>query len=127
MYRQLRRVIAFDQFDPRPAELITHGRINARITPGHLVAGGRRQLGQTAHEGAADTENVQMHSCPSFVFASFYIFMPAQCPAGRFRMENIVPAPETRYATPTTPHRHAEQRHRPYCRRGRPPDGGRWS
>ena len=58
---ELFRVIALDEFDPQRLELIRHRRIDVLIGSRDTMAGGARQRGDTAHERAADTENVNVH------------------------------------------------------------------
>src|SRR5262245_47485661 len=53
---------AVDQFDARGLELIAHRRIDVCIAAGDAMAGGARNEGEPAHEGAADAEDVQVHS-----------------------------------------------------------------
>jgi hypothetical protein len=43
------------------AQLIAHRGVNVGIAAGYLVAGIHRQLGDTAHEGAADAQNMNVH------------------------------------------------------------------
>lgn len=59
--RQLSGIEAFDQFDSGTAQLIAHRGVNVGIAAGYLVAGIHRQLGDTAHEGAADAQNMNVH------------------------------------------------------------------
>jgi hypothetical protein len=60
--RQLGGVVAFDQLDAGAAQLVAHRRIDVGIAAGDLVAGRDAELGEAAHEGAADAENVDMHA-----------------------------------------------------------------
>ena len=53
--------VAFDQFDPGRFELRTHRRIDTGVAAGNTMSGRPRELGDSAHEGAADAENVNMH------------------------------------------------------------------
>jgi hypothetical protein len=55
------RIVAFDEFNLRRFELRAHGRVHAGVAASDAVAGGARQLGKTAHEGAADAEDMNMH------------------------------------------------------------------
>jgi hypothetical protein len=58
---QLRGVVAFVQRDAEPAQLLAHGRIDLRVATGDRVAALARDLGQPAHESAADAEYVEVH------------------------------------------------------------------
>ena len=53
--------VSFDQPYTRRRQLIAHGRVDTCIAARHAVARGERQLRQTAHEGAADAEDVDVH------------------------------------------------------------------
>src|SRR5207244_4203068 len=53
--------IAFDQLDAQAAQLIAHRRIDVRVAAGHGVAGLARQRCDTAHERAADTQDMNVH------------------------------------------------------------------
>ena len=53
---------SFNQVNAQRAQLVAHGRIDAGVAAGDLVAGLARQCGQTAHESAANTKNVNMHA-----------------------------------------------------------------
>jgi hypothetical protein len=53
--------VAFDQRDALRLELRAHRRIDARVATRHRVARLAREHGETAHEGAADAENVDVH------------------------------------------------------------------
>ncbi len=55
--------IAFDQFDVERAQLVAHGRVDAGVAAGHLVACSACECRQAAHEGATDAQNVYMHGC----------------------------------------------------------------
>src|SRR4029077_5239274 len=59
--RELRRRVAFDQLDPERIQLRAHGRVDVGVATGHAMAGGARDRRETAHEGAADAEDVEMH------------------------------------------------------------------
>ena len=67
-HHQIRRrielggVIAFGQFDALLLELGTHGGIDIGIRTGHPVTKLFCQHRQTTHKGAADPENVNMHT-----------------------------------------------------------------
>ncbi len=67
-YHQIRRwielggVIAFGQFDALLLELSTHGGIDVGIRTGHPVTKLFCQHRQTTHEGAADPEDVNVHT-----------------------------------------------------------------
>jgi hypothetical protein len=52
---------ALDQIDAQLAQLVTHGRVDARVAARNAMAGTARQGGQTAHEGAADAEDMDVH------------------------------------------------------------------
>ena len=54
--------VAFHQLDSLRLELGTHGRIDIGIAAGHPMAGSPSQKGNASHEGAADTEDVNMHA-----------------------------------------------------------------
>ena len=57
----LRRIESFDQVDSERAQLVAHRRIDVRVAAGHPQAGLARDRRQPAHEGAADSKNVDMH------------------------------------------------------------------
>ena len=57
----LRGVEAFDQVDPERAQLIAHGGIDVGVAAGHPQAGLTCDGREPAHEGAADSKNVDMH------------------------------------------------------------------
>ena len=61
LQRQLAKVKAFNQFNARGAKLVAHRRIDVGVAARYLVTGGNRQLGDAAHEGAADTQNMNVH------------------------------------------------------------------
>jgi hypothetical protein len=61
LQRQLAKVEAFNQFNARSAKLVAHRRIDVGVAARDLVTGGNRQLGDAAHEGAADTQNMNVH------------------------------------------------------------------
>ncbi len=50
------------QLDARLGQLRAHGWVNIGVAAGHGVAQGLGQLGNAAHEGATNTENVDVHS-----------------------------------------------------------------
>ena len=54
-------VPAFDQFDAEGAQLVGHRRVDVGVAACDGVAGGACNRSEPAHEGAANTENVQMH------------------------------------------------------------------
>src|SRR3972149_1932575 len=58
---QLVRAVAFDQFDAERGELIAHRRIDVGVAAGDPESGLLRDRRDSAHEGAADAENVEMH------------------------------------------------------------------
>src|SRR6185369_5883957 len=53
--------VAFDQLDAQAAQLVAHRRIDIRVAAGDGVSGLARQRRDTAHEGAADTQDVNVH------------------------------------------------------------------
>ena len=53
---------AFDQVDAERTQLVAHGGIHTGVAAGDLVAGLTGQRGDTSHEGAADTENMDVHA-----------------------------------------------------------------
>ena len=60
--RELRRVVAFDQFDAERAQLIAHRRVHAFVATGDAVTRFARKRREPAHEGPADAENVNVHA-----------------------------------------------------------------
>ena len=52
---------AFDQLDAGRAQLVAHRRVDIGVAAGHLVATSHGQLRDAAHEGAADTQNMNVH------------------------------------------------------------------
>ena len=58
---QLRRVVPLGQCNARRFQLVTHGRIDVLVTTGNTMALSLGQLRQRAHEGATDTEDMDMH------------------------------------------------------------------
>ena len=52
---------AFDQVDAERAQLVAHGRVDAGVAAGHLVARLAGERGQPSHERAADAEDVDVH------------------------------------------------------------------
>ena len=61
LQRQLLGAVTLNQRNAQPAQLVAHGRVDAGITPCHTVAGFSCQGSQSAHEGAANAENMNMH------------------------------------------------------------------
>ncbi len=59
--RQLVKLETFNQFDARVAQLVAHRRIDVGVAACNTVAGGDRELGQSAHESSADTQNMNVH------------------------------------------------------------------
>jgi hypothetical protein len=59
---QLVGVVAFDQLDAEGLELVAHWRVDVGVAAGHPVPGLARECGQSAHERAADAEDVQVHA-----------------------------------------------------------------
>ena len=55
----------FDQIDARSAQLVAHRRIDIGVAAGDFVAGSDGQLCDPAHEGAADTQNMNVHVAES--------------------------------------------------------------
>jgi hypothetical protein len=55
------QIEAFNQFDAGLAQLVAHRRVNVGVAAGDSVAGSDGQLGDAAHEGAADAENMNVH------------------------------------------------------------------
>ncbi|MDR6234962.1 hypothetical protein QE440_002703 [Pseudomonas psychrotolerans] len=58
---ELRRVVALGQLDALGFQLGAHGRIDVGIGAGHAMAGFLGQHRERPHEGAADTEDVDVH------------------------------------------------------------------
>ena len=58
---QLLRAIAFDQFNAQGLQLVAHGRVDPRVTTGDLMTRFACQRGDTAHEGAANAQDMNMH------------------------------------------------------------------
>ena len=52
---------AFDEVDAQGAQLVAHGWVDARITPGDPVTRLPRQRRQPAHERTANTQNMNVH------------------------------------------------------------------
>ena len=52
---------AFHQVDAQGAKLVAHRRVNTGVAAGDCVAGFARQCREAPHEGAANTEYVNMH------------------------------------------------------------------
>jgi hypothetical protein len=52
----------FDEFNAQGTQLVTHGRVDASVAAGDLVARLACQGRQAAHKSAADPENVYMHA-----------------------------------------------------------------
>ncbi len=59
--RKLVGAVALDQFDAQLLQLPAHGRIDLRVAAGHAVPGLLRQRRQAAHEGTANSKNMNMH------------------------------------------------------------------
>src|SRR6056297_708697 len=59
---QVIRAIPFHQADTLSLQLSAHGRINALVGAGHGVAQLPGQNRQAAHEGATDSEDMNVHS-----------------------------------------------------------------
>ena len=60
--RKLIRAEALDQIDAERAQLVAHGRVDARVATGDLMTGFAGQCGQASHERAADAEDVDVHA-----------------------------------------------------------------
>ncbi len=58
---QMRRLVALHQFDALRLELRAHRRIDVGVGAGDAMAEFLGQHRERAHEGAADTENMDMH------------------------------------------------------------------
>ena len=58
---QLLGAKTLDQFNAQGAQLVAHRRVDTGVTPRDTVAGFSRQRGQPAHEGATNTENMNVH------------------------------------------------------------------
>ena len=54
-------IITFHQADTLCLELRAHGRINLGVRSGNFMAEIAREQCHTAHEGSADTENMDAH------------------------------------------------------------------
>ena len=54
-------VETFNQFDTRRFKLSAHRRIDVGVATGDTMAASAGKLSDTAHEGAADTKDVNMH------------------------------------------------------------------
>jgi hypothetical protein len=63
---------ALDQFNAQRAQLVAHGGVDAGVAAGNAVAGFTGQGGQPAHEGAANTKNVEVHGS---ILGSFQAFL----------------------------------------------------
>ena len=59
--RGLLAVETFNQFDTRRFQLGTHRRIDVGVATGDAMAASTGKLSDTAHEGTADTKDVNMH------------------------------------------------------------------
>lgn len=59
--RYLVRRPALDEFDARCSKLVTHRRVHIGITSRHAVPRLTGQCRQAAHEGAADSQDVNVH------------------------------------------------------------------
>ena len=68
LQRELIGPEAFDQFNAQGAKLVAHRRIDPGVAAGDCVARLTRQCSQTAHESAADAENVNVHG---FILSGF--------------------------------------------------------
>jgi len=61
LHRPLAGVETFDQVDAGGAQLVAHRWVDIGIAARDLVPGSHRQLRDTAHEGAADSQNMNVH------------------------------------------------------------------
>ena len=52
---------SFNQLNAKGAQLVAHGRIDARVAAGDFVPRLARQCGQAAHESPADSQNMYVH------------------------------------------------------------------
>ncbi len=59
--RELIGVVALDQLDAEGGKLVAHRRVDVGVAAGHPVPGLARERRQSAHERAADAEDVQVH------------------------------------------------------------------
>ena len=57
---ELSAVVSLDQFNTERGELFAHGRIDVRVAPRNAVTGGFGDGGEATHEGAANSENMQV-------------------------------------------------------------------
>ena len=62
--RQLVRRVSLDDVDAQTGKLRAHRRVDADVGPGHAMPGRTRQRGDPAHEGSADSNNMQVHFSP---------------------------------------------------------------
>ena len=85
--RHLVGAVAVDQLDAEGAQLVAHRRVDVGVAAGHLVAGLARERGETAHEGAADAEDMDVHD-------ESFLFGPARPCTFRARLRRIS-APRT--------------------------------
>jgi len=78
---------AFDQLNVQRTQLIAHRRVDVGVTTRDLVPRLARQRRQSAHEGAADTEDVDVHGS-QYLSQRFTAFAAgvgsAQCREGCF-------------------------------------------
>src|SRR6185437_10915817 len=59
---ELRGVVAFDELYPERLELRAHRRVDVAVGAGDAMAGGARDVGNAAHEGPANSQNVNVHN-----------------------------------------------------------------
>ena len=59
---QLLGTKTLDQINAQRAQLLAHRRINARVATGDFVPRLARQRGHAAHKGAANSQDMYMHS-----------------------------------------------------------------
>jgi hypothetical protein len=55
-------VKTLDQFNPQSPQLVTHGRVNARVTSRDTMPCLAGQRGQAPHEGATNAQDMYMHA-----------------------------------------------------------------
>jgi len=58
---ELLRAVTLYKTNALSLELRAHGRVDAGVAAGDRVPGAAREYGETAHERAADSEDVDMH------------------------------------------------------------------
>ena len=58
---ELQSGITFDHIDAGSPQLLAHGRVNRRVATGDTMSSRLREAGDAAHEGPADSQDVQVH------------------------------------------------------------------